>query len=221
MSGLGNNSPQGGNFLKTKAGRFYLSSDKNFDNPYQELEGLLLSIDYKELVIEAAKVKLVEFSVSTKQGVFKFSVGQKSNSYGNLVSFLKNADLTKEVTFVTLPEEGIGDKINTVILVKQGGSTLKGYFKKDTPTALPRWKPVEINGENIWDKGDFLKALEAAVGELNTVAHKNTPLAVTQSTPVTQPQAQSTPVATAAGTVTKATVKPAVTQEDPDDSLPF
>lgn len=221
MSGLGNNSPQGGNFLKMKEGKFYLSSDKANENPYGELEGVLTGIEYKEETYDGAKVMKVYFNVSTKQGVFKFNVGLQSGQYGRLISFLKSADITKELTFVTIADEPVAGKTPTSILVQQNGAYMKSFFTKDGPNVLPKWNKVKFNGQDVWDKTAYLESLEAVVGELNVTLNKNNNVPVTQSTP----QSQSTPVAkainTAAGTVTKAVVQPAVAQEDPDDSLPF
>lgn len=219
MSGLGNN--QGGQsakFLTTKEGKFYLSSDKNRETPFDSLAGILMKISYKDFTYEGAVIKQAEFTLSTTEGAYSFTVNLLTDSYKQLVSFLKNADLSKEITIVTLGEEAKG-KIVTKFVVEQGGKYLKGFYSKAAGNELPKWKEVMVSGQKLWDKTEFLEALEADVAELNKALLKNSPEQVNTNTPSAEETKPASNIVKPA--VNKVSVPPVDTSADESDDLPF
>lgn len=222
MSGLGVNENRV-TYLKGTQGKFYISTDKEKQTPYDNLVGLLTNIEIKEETFEGNPIDRVYLTISANSGTFKFGIMNGSSTTSNLISFLKSADLSKEIEIIPIAKEGTMGKINTEFLVKQGGTSMKGYFKKGTPTALPRWNKVKFNGKDAWDKTDFIQALNDNILQIQAEVSKNSPVAVTQPSTQAPQQAQSTTVVqTSAGTVTKATVQPSVSAtKDEEDSLPF
>lgn len=183
MSGLTQNNNQGVTFLKATQGKFFLSSDKDNENPYDELTGRITRMDFRDESFNGANIRKLYINVQSNAGTFRFGVKVEGSAYQMLVGFLKNADLSKELTISPLAEP-INEKIvATKFLVNQGGSWLKsGYPKKGEPGALPAWKPVEINGKTFWDKKDFLDAIEADVNQL-TASLSGVPVSTPPSTP--------------------------------------
>lgn len=226
--GLGNGASHA-QWLYMKAGKFYLSSDKNYETPYEDVTGLLTSLEYKEEEFNGAKNLKLNLTVTSDDGDYKFGINAGSNSYRNVISFLKGADLTKELTFVVMGEELASGKTGTNVLVKQGNQFLKGYYKKDGEHQLPRWEkvlkadgtPLLVNGKELWDKDAFMAALAADVEIFKEIVKANK----TEDTPKPAPAVTQTATGTAEAKpvnktgVNKATVQPATDEEE--DSLPF
>ncbi len=52
-----------------------------------------------------------------------------------------------------------------VLFIKQNGLTIKSAFNKENP--LPKWIETKVNKKIVWDKSEYLDALESLVDLIN------------------------------------------------------
>lgn len=145
-------------FLKTKNGKLYASDDKDLTNPIEELTGKITDFWFKDEQYEGATVEKVYITI----GDYKLGLKQESGQWSNLVSFLKNADLSRELTITTKAEELPTGNWSISYFVNQDGFK-KGFYKKDTPNVIPAWKPVTIGKKTIWDRSEAVAFLKNVV----------------------------------------------------------
>src|SRR5690606_22703901 len=98
MSGLTQNNNQGVTFLKATQGKFFLSSDKDNENPYDELTGKITRMDFRDESFNGVSIRKLYINVQSNAGTFRFGVKVEGSAYQMLVGFLKSADLSKELT---------------------------------------------------------------------------------------------------------------------------
>jgi hypothetical protein len=86
-----------------------------------------------------------------------------SNVAASLLSRLYNPE------FQPLQEVNLGvfkDKDGfDVLFIKQNGLTIKSAFNKENP--LPKWIETKVNKKIVWDKSEYLDALESLVDLIN------------------------------------------------------
>lgn len=86
-----------------------------------------------------------------------------SNVAASLLSRLYNPE------FQPLQEVNLGvfkDKDGfDVLFIKQNGVTIKSAFNKENP--LPKWIETKVNKKIVWDKSEYLDALESLVDLIN------------------------------------------------------
>lgn len=163
--GLGN-SKQNIKYLRLKEGKFYVGKDT--ETPYGELEGLITGMRYKDEEYEGDKKRKLILTIyaEDEDQTYQLGLNVETRNYSSLVSFLRNADLTKPLTlhpkYETSNKDGKDVKTFS-ILVSQNGQYCKGYFTKDNANGLPKWKTVKVGNKKITDKSDYLEYLEEFV----------------------------------------------------------
>lgn len=157
--GLGNRSKA--NFVRIKDGKFYLSSDLN--TPYDELSGYIKDISFRDDEFEGKTIRKLVLNIDSDGDSFVLAFPFDSSYSSSFVSFIKNADLSKEVVLVPVSKTE-GDKTTRSLLVKQDGNWLKSYYTKATPHGQPDFKKVvKKSGKVEWDKEDFLEFRENVI----------------------------------------------------------
>lgn len=149
-------------YLNLKEGKIYESTDKEKTNPYDEVSGIITNFSFREDEFEGTKIR--KFNIVLTDGETDYVLGMKVDSsyFSTVISFLKNANLSEEITLVPFYKKEKDGKISLGILVKQGGF-LKHFYTKDNPNGLPAFNKVRINGKDVWDKTDYMAFLENVV----------------------------------------------------------
>lgn len=165
--GLKENASSGVQYVRLKDGKFYLNSD--LTKPYDELEGMLTGIRFKDDEWEGNKIRKCNFGLTDSETGITYVVGLSVDSsyFSTLVGFLKNADLTKPMTFHPkvnkYKKEDKTDGERRTIMVSQDGVFLKSFYSKDSGNKLPDFKKVKVSNKIVYDKTDFLEAIEEVV----------------------------------------------------------
>jgi len=167
-------------YLKMSEGSFYLTTDKEKENPFESLTGTITKLEYRMDTFQDAQVeKLYVFVHSDK--TYTFNLGLKSSAYTNFVGFLKNADLSKPLTISLAKEVYDNGKVGSKIFVEQGGKSMKSYFRKDGGFELPKVDVVTLpSGKTVKDGGLRENKVKEYVNAMNAT--------LTQPTLVEQPQ---------------------------------
>ncbi len=165
------------NYVKLKDGKFFLGKDT--ETPYSELEGSVTKAYYRDEEFEGAPIRKFIMVLSDDSGDYQLSLNVESSSYGGLISFLKNVDVTKPLTLH--PKMEISNKdgkeiTKRTILVSQDGKFAKSYFTKDNPHGLPAWNVVKVGNKKVTDKTEYLEFLEAFVKNEIFVDRAETPV---------------------------------------------
>lgn len=154
-------------YVRVKNGKFYLGKD--FENPFDELEGTITSLYFKDEEYNGSPLRKLIMVLSDEEDNYQLSLNVESNTYSKVVSFLANVDLAKPITLVpmeeTLTKEGSPDVQKRTMLVSQDGKFAKSYFTKEEPHGLPRWETVVVGKKKIADKTAFLDFLEDFVNK--------------------------------------------------------
>lgn len=155
-------------FLRTKNGKFYLSSDKEFKKQIDSVSGILSKIEPKTDSINGADVEVTYFELRDGNETYRFNIKRESQSYTNIIGMLINADLSKTVEFVAIGEKDKNDptKVFTSMTLKQGSTWMSSAFKKGSGNELPTWVKVKISGKDVWDKTAYLDKISEHVVEL-------------------------------------------------------
>ena len=175
---------QAANYVKIKDGKFYLSTDKEHKTPYDEFEGLLTNMAFREDEYEGQKIEKLQLTMNDGEADYIISFSFDSAYTSSLVGFLKNADLSRPLSIVPISKTE-GEKVRRSILVRQDNKFVKAYYTKDNPHGLPEMKKVTLNRKTVWDKTDFLEffrnvilnELVPQLGNANTPAVAATPVA--------------------------------------------
>ena len=194
-------------YVKLKEGKFYMPD--NLEQPYDELEGTITNMYFKDDVFNGQPIRKLYVALSDAETVSIVNMSVNSSNFSSFVNFAKNADLTKPLSLVPvykMVSKGGEDKPNSSILIEQNGKFIKSYFTKDSKNGLPEMKQVKISGKLVWDKTDFTEFLENIVtSEFIPVVKGNQDAPVPARTPAKAPKKTDIP-------------EDAV---DFDDSLPF
>lgn len=149
------------NYLRIKGGKFYIAKDET--TPYQELEGQVVELKYKDEEYEGKPQRKLIVILQDGEDKYHLGINVETSSYSNLVSFLANVDLRK--TIALHPKEDVINKngvniTKKTILVSQEGKFAKSYFTKEDNKGLPEWKSVNISKKIVLDKSEYLDFLE-------------------------------------------------------------
>lgn len=178
------------NYLRIRDGLFVLIKKDQDDVAYDTLSGIISNMYFKDEEYEGTPIRKLIVNVSSDDSVYQFGVNVESQNYTSLVSFLKDVDFSKSISFhpksSVVKSEGKADRKSNSILVSQGGKFSKSYFTKDHPNGLPEWKKVKVGNKVIIDKSDALEFLEQFVKE-NYIPN-------VASVPQTEVHEKSTPV---------------------------
>lgn len=164
-------------YLKCVEGKFYLSSDKEKKQPYDELEGIITDIGIRTDVYEGTPMKKLYLSIESDGSIYSISFNMDSSYTSTFMSFIKNADITKPLSlFPLLKEENKNGKDTKrySILIKQDGNFMKSYFTKDDPKGLPQMKEIKVSGKTMWDRTDMIEFYEDIINnELKPIVKGN------------------------------------------------
>jgi hypothetical protein len=151
------------NYLKIKDGKFYQSTDKEHTTPYDEFEGIITRMNFREDEYQGQKIEKLQITLTDGTDEFVLPVSFNSSYASSLISFLKNADLTQSLTLVPTMKVDQSGKEQRSILVKQGSQFVKSFYTKTSPNGLPAFNKVKVNGKEVWDKTDYLDFLRDVV----------------------------------------------------------
>lgn len=145
--------------FETKTGRKYHA--EVFTNVISNVKYLQVFTDEYE-GIEYKKLSVTMCDNEQKWECLTMSFN--SNSAASLLTRLYNPE------FNPLAEVNIGvfkDKDGfDVLFIKQNGLTLKSAFSDTNP--LPKWNKTTVNKKVVWDKSEYLDALESLVNLINS-----------------------------------------------------
>lgn len=151
-------------YVKMKDGKFYLSTDKELETPFEELYGTVTDTYLKDEVYNGVPNRKVYFVI--EDGVERMIIGfnVEATMTCGLIGFLKNADLTQPLSLVpkfeVIKKDGQEFKKKSV-LVTQNGKFLKSFFTKENPNGLPAMQRIERRGGKVeWVKDELLDFLE-------------------------------------------------------------
>lgn len=148
-------------YLRIKGGKFYIAKDET--TPYQELEGQVVELKYKDEDYEGKPQRKLVLILQDGENKYHLGVNVETASYSNLVNFLGNTDLSKPIALHpkedTITKDGKPFTKKT-ILVSQGGKFVKSYFTKEDNKGLPEWKSVTVSKKVVLDKSEYLDFLE-------------------------------------------------------------
>lgn len=153
-------------YLKVKDGKFYVGKEDT--TGYEELEGQITDIRFKDEEYEGVRSRKCYFTISDGDTNYALGLNVESSNYTTLVSFLNSVDITQPLTLHPKQEKKMreGKEISrNSILVSQDGKYAKGYFTKDEKHGLPEWKTVKVGSKSITDKSETSAFLEDFVNE--------------------------------------------------------
>lgn len=165
-------------YIKMKDGKFYLSTDKELEHGFEEMDGTITDVYLKDEVYNGIPNRKVYFVL--EDGVERMIIGFniEATMTCNLIGFLKNADFSKPLSFVpkfeVVKKDGVEYKRKSV-LVSQNGSFMKSHFTKENPNGLPAMQKIERRGGKVeWVKDEMLDFLENIItGEFKEKANAN------------------------------------------------
>jgi uncharacterized protein (UPF0333 family) len=154
-------------YLKIKDGNLYYTTDKNHENPYDEVEGNIVNLVFKTETWEKQEIEKLQVYLHDGEGYDVLTFPVDSSWFSTFVSFAKNADLSKPVTLHVM-EKAEKDKSGKdvkrrTLLVSQDGTYMKSYYNREHPNGLPTFKQVKISGRLVWEKSEFLDFLKNVV----------------------------------------------------------
>lgn len=153
-------------YLKVKDGKFFIGKDET--QAYEELEGLVTNIRYKDEEYEGTPLRKFVMVISDGDDNYELGINVENSNYSTLISFLKAVDLTRTITLHPKVENTMRDGKEVArrsILVSQDGKFAKGYFTKDNTHGLPEWNIVKVGNKKVTDKSEYLAFLEKFVVE--------------------------------------------------------
>lgn len=183
---LGNQQRGGAQFLKIKAGKFYLSTDKEEQNPYTQLDGHLTDIYHKTETFNNKPLEKTYFVITSEDGAYQFNLMKGSQQWALFTSFLKNTSPREPMTIQAREGEVTSNgNVSTNLFISQNGVPMKAFYKKDNGNQLPQWVKHEVAGKVIWDKRDWENALLADLEEVKAKISSNKPPSsnITPNTP--------------------------------------
>jgi len=162
-------------YVRIKEGKFYLSKDA--ENSYEELEGKISNMYYKDEEYEGNPVRKLIIVLKDGEDTYQLGLNVQSANYNNLVSFLYNVNINKPVTLHPKHEKITKDGkevTRQTILVSQNGVFAQGYFTRENKHGLPDWGKVKVGNKVVIDKSESLQFLENFVTEnfINKLEHR-------------------------------------------------
>lgn len=194
------NRETGVKYLRIKDGKFYTGKSDALEGPYDQVEGLVTNLRYKDEEYEGTPQRKMVVTLNDGSDTYQLSLNVETANYSSLVSFFKNVDLTKSLTLHPKMEvsnkEGKEVKRHSV-LVSQDGVYAKGYFTKDNRYGMPDWAKVKVGAKIVTDKSATTEFLENFVNE-NFVPVVNGNKAVVKEVPAAKDEpVKATPKAKA------------------------
>lgn len=158
-------------FVRLKDGKFYKSTDKEYTTPYTELEGRIINIDLKAEVYNNQPLEKLYIEMDGGDDIYSLGIPFDSTYTTKLLSFLKSADLTRNLSLhPSLKKEGEKEIRN--VFVQQDGAFVKAAYNKDSQE-VPKMKKLK---SGKWFKEDFLEFFrELVVKELKPAVKKVVP----------------------------------------------
>jgi hypothetical protein len=83
-------------YLKLKEGKFYIGKDT--ETPYEELEGTIVGMRYKDEEYEGNPIRKLAIVINDGEDNYELGIDVERSNYTTLVSFLKNVDVTRKLT---------------------------------------------------------------------------------------------------------------------------
>lgn len=158
-------------YLRIRNGKLYVGKDT--ETPFDEIEGQITSLYYKDEEYEGTPQRKLIIILSDGDETYQLSLNTESNNYSALVSFLPNVDITKTLTLH--PKSDVSNRdgkevTRNSILVSQNGKFAKSYFTKENTHGLPSWEIATVGKKKVTDKTAYLEFLEDFV--TNKLANK-------------------------------------------------
>lgn len=150
-------------YVRIADGKFYLSSDKEKTQPYDELAGVIVDMGTRVDEFEGKKVKKMFINLKDAEDTYAVAFPLESSYTSTVVSFLKNADLTQPLVLIPVMKTEKDGKEKRSLLVNQNNKFVKSYFTKEHPNGLPRFKEVMLNGEKKFDKTEYLQFIQDVI----------------------------------------------------------
>jgi hypothetical protein len=162
-------------YVRIKNGKFFLSSDKEFENPYDEIEGTVKDIFIKNDVFNGKPLEKVYVALHDGDTKYLVSFPFDSSYNTSFLSFIKNANLDRPVSlFLKQTDIKDSDSKRTTFLISQDGTFLKAFYTKDNPNGLP---PMVQRRSGKWDKEDMMEFLREVIeNELKPYLNSKQPL---------------------------------------------
>lgn len=168
-------------YVRLKNGKFYLSSDKELSEPFDELEGRVVDFFFRDEDYQGTVTKKLYIAIADAVDKYLLGLNFESSYTSKLLAFLKNADLTKNLSISIGTEDASfngKDWTKTTLFVNQNGRSVSAAYTKANPNGLPEMKKVKVGNKTVWDKSDFLDFYE------NLVRNVLKPQLEGESTPV-------------------------------------
>lgn len=165
---LGNQQRGGAQFLKIKAGKFYLSTDKEESTPFDTLEGHLTNIYQKTEQFNGKDIEKTYFVITSEEGSYQFNLSTGSSQWFGFISFLKNTS-PRDPMKIQASEGKVtsNGNVSTNLFINQDGP-IKAFYKKDGPNKLPEWKKVTVGKTEHWDSSEWEDALLKDLEEIKS-----------------------------------------------------
>lgn len=148
-------------YVRVKDGKFFVGKD--LENGYEELEGTITEMYYKDEEYEGTPQRKLIVVMSDGDENYQLSLNVETSNYSSFISFLKNVDISRKIALhpkMDSRKEGDKDITRRSILVSQDGKFAKSYFTKDDNHGLPKWETVIVGKKKVTDKSAYLDFLE-------------------------------------------------------------
>lgn len=154
-------------YIKIKEGKFFLTTDKEHTDPYDEIEGQITGLVFKMETWENQEIEKLQIYLQDESGVEVLAFPVDSSWFSTFVNFASSTDLSKPISLHVI-EKAEKDKMGKDIkkrslLISQDGTYSKAFYTKANPNGLPSFKKIKVNGKEIWEKSDFLDFLKNVV----------------------------------------------------------
>ncbi len=200
-------------YVKLVDGKFFLSSDKEKKTPFDELSGLISDIGIRTDTYEGQKVTKIYLIMDSDGEAYNLSFNIDGSYASTFMSFIKNADITRELTLVPVlkMETKDGQEVKRLsLLIKQDNDYIKAYYTKDNPRGLPQMVKLTLNGKTVWDRTEVILFFQEIINnELRPIV-KQTVIVNEAPTPKTITSDSS-----------EVAEREVVTVDDDADDLPF
>jgi len=125
---------------------------------YQEFDSISGTIKSIKAVDGYEGSKDLSITIADQDETYYLSFGVKSGYFRSFARSAKNIDFSMPLELVPVFKEEDGAKKSS-LLVKQKGEWIKRYYTLDNKGEMPDAKPVELDGETLYDykeQNDFL-----------------------------------------------------------------
>lgn len=164
MSGLGKNDTAIRYVKLTKEGKFRLNKDET-NTDYDYLEGRLADLYLRDEEYQGKKNRKLYIAIQGDDDVkYVLGISFDSRLMSMFINQIKSADLRQPIKIepsVSKEKNNEGEDVETKkLFVKQNGTSLKWFYKKDGEHQVPAMKKVKINKKDVWVKDEYLDFYE-------------------------------------------------------------